>query len=255
MSDCQFFDVEVAMDVGVNAAILFKSFCFWIKKNQSEDVNIKDGQAWSFASIKGLSELFPYLTEKQIRLAMDSLVKNRYLKKAQLCDNRVNRTMWYALDEKGECIGHKGRMQSPSRANGNAPEGASNLEDREKKIEKEDISTSLRSVDIADKPKKRKASRIPDDWAPSEKDVIYCRTVLPDVDPYDLAESFRLHYLSVPDSKGLRVDWSATWKTWVRNEKAWGRTSRKPPDSAKGLIQRSAEQADKVWEMIQGVKR
>lgn len=156
MSDCHSFDVEVAKELGLNAAVIFKSFCFWLKKNASEDVNFKDGCYWSFASIRGLSELFPYLTEKQIRTAIECLVEKKYLKKAQLSDNKTNRTLWYSLDEKGESICQIGRVHLPKKANGAAQMGKSNIEDKEKNIRKEDTNLSA-SLHSADKYNPRKA--------------------------------------------------------------------------------------------------
>ncbi len=144
MSEYHSFDTEVAKDVGVNAAVVFNYFCFWIKKNASEGVNLKDGDFWSFTSIRGLSELFPYLTDKQIRTAVDTLVSKKYLKKAQLCNNKLNRTMWYALDEVGKCFCEISQAHLPKKASvTSAQKGKSNIEVIEEVKEKKLSITPL----------------------------------------------------------------------------------------------------------------
>lgn len=75
--------------------------------------------------------------------------------------------------------------------------------------------------DDAPSPRKGKASkgtRINPDWVPTPEMVEYCKQKRSDLDPNDVAENFRDYYLSVPGDKGLKKDWDATWRTWVRRE-------------------------------------
>lgn len=144
MSDHHHFDVEVAERVGVNAAILFANFSHWIRKNASEGVNFVDGEYWTFATLKGLKALFPYLTEKQIRSAVEALIDVGYIKKAHHHNDKTNRTTWFSLASEGKCICPTGQMEMPQRANvGFALEGKCNLED----INEDVISTIREPVD------------------------------------------------------------------------------------------------------------
>lgn len=79
---------------------------------------------------------------------------------------------------------------------------------------REDISTSLCSVD-----KTATAKRLPADWTPSDDDIAFCKAKRPDLDANDVAERFRDHWIAQPGAKGRKLDWSATWRNWVRNEK------------------------------------
>lgn len=79
------------------------------------------------------------------------------------------------------------------------------------------------------KPSKSKASatatRLPADWAPSESDIDFCQTERPDLHVGQVAARFRDYWVGVPGVKGRKIDWPATWRNWVRNERAQARAS------------------------------
>lgn len=112
------FDVTVASEVGVNAAIVFENIAFWIEHNKKAGKNEKEGRFWMYSSINALAENFDYLTIKQTRTAIDKLIEAGYI--IQGCFNRhgYDRTRWYALGEKGESTLHKGQIDLPSEAKG-----------------------------------------------------------------------------------------------------------------------------------------
>jgi hypothetical protein len=58
--------------------------------------------------------------------------------------------------------------------------------------------------------------------------IDYCKTKRPELNPYDTFESFTDYWVSVAGSKGVKLDWDATWRTWVRNQRA---TFKQPPKS------------------------
>lgn len=63
------------------------------------------------------------------------------------------------------------------------------------------------------------ASRLPADWYPSDDDFLFCRNERPDLTPSEVANRFRDYWIAMPGSKGRKLDWPATWRNWVRNEK------------------------------------
>lgn len=65
-----------------------------------------------------------------------------------------------------------------------------------------------------------RASRLPADWKPSESDVAFCREERPDLLPTQVADQFRDYWIAQPGAKGRKVDWPATWRNWVRNQRA-----------------------------------
>lgn len=71
----------------------------------------------------------------------------------------------------------------------------------------------------AEKSRDATASRLPADWFPSNDDVSFCEQERPDLKPSDVACRFRDYWIAQPGAKGRKLDWSATWRNWVRNEK------------------------------------
>jgi len=93
------FDTEVAKVVGVNAAIILHNIYFWVEKNRANDIHFHDGYYWTYNSNKAFQELFPYLTEGQIRTSIDKLVNEGFIIKGNYNKNPYDRTCWYALTE------------------------------------------------------------------------------------------------------------------------------------------------------------
>ena len=92
------FDPQVAIQVGLNAAVIYQNLNFWIEKNEANGHNLKDGRYWTYNSIAAFAKLFPYLTEKQIRTAIDKLLTAGLILKGNYSHDRYDRTAWYALN-------------------------------------------------------------------------------------------------------------------------------------------------------------
>lgn len=112
------FDPEIAKQVGLNAAVIYQNICWWIEKNAANGRNIHDGRVWTYNSIPAFEELFPYLTEKQIRTALMKLEDAPLLVVGNYNKDGRDRTKWYALVHEP-----KGRMHLPKRADTSAQKG------------------------------------------------------------------------------------------------------------------------------------
>jgi hypothetical protein len=58
------------------------------------------------------------------------------------------------------------------------------------------------------------ATRLPDDWNPSNEDIEFANQT--GVDWIKNAEIFRDYWVAQPGVKGRKANWSATWRNWVR---------------------------------------
>lgn len=64
-----------------------------------------------------------------------------------------------------------------------------------------------------------RGTRLPTDWKISDEQKQFCLKERPDLDPMKVAESFKDYWISAAGAKGVKKDWDATWRNWVRAEK------------------------------------
>ena len=81
MSKLFYFDLDIAVEYGVDEAILMHNFIFWISKNKENGTNGHDGRTWTHQTIRELSEKFPFWTEKQIYRIVKSCVSQGLIRK------------------------------------------------------------------------------------------------------------------------------------------------------------------------------
>ncbi len=110
------FDEDVAIDYGVSPAVMIAAIQRWIRKNKANEKNQHEGRTWTFNSIRAWSELFPFWTEKQIRLILGKLIEAKVLMTANLNKNSYDQTLWYAFVDEGKwlsCDAQKGTSICP----------------------------------------------------------------------------------------------------------------------------------------------
>lgn len=113
-----YFNTTVAAEIGVNAAVIFQNFAYWIDFNSKQGRNFHDETYWMFSTSKEIAEQFEYLSEKQCRTAIDKLIDTGYIKTGNYNRTAYDRTRWFALTEKGESVLQTEEKQMPKKANG-----------------------------------------------------------------------------------------------------------------------------------------
>lgn len=96
-------------------------------------------------------------------------------------------------------------------------------EDKNKRRTKKDTTSDS-------KDRGARGTRLPTDWKPSTEDVAYCKTERPDLLPSKVAQNFFDYWTAKSGKDATKVDWSATWRSWVRKE----RTENAPRPPAAG---------------------
>lgn len=124
---------SVAMKYGVEEAILLDTIVFWARENKSRGENFKDGRWWTYNSIKGLAEIFPWWSQKQLRRILSSCIEQKALLVGNYNREKRDRTIWYSPsddllliygeDWTGKCICPNGQMEMPEQADGDAQTG------------------------------------------------------------------------------------------------------------------------------------
>jgi DNA-binding transcriptional ArsR family regulator len=77
--------------------------------------------------------------------------------------------------------------------------------------------------------RERRATRLPADWRPTDRDRAFA--VARGLDPDTLAEGFRDYWRAKPKAN-TSLDWSANWRTWCGREVQWAAKGRGPARQA-----------------------
>lgn len=124
------FDINIAEKYGINAAIILQNMYYWIEKNRANEKHFHDGYYWTYNSLKAFEELFPYMSTKQIRGALEKLEEEGIIVCGNYNNSTYDRTKWYAITDagyelfqEGKCIIPKGQMESSEKANGMSQKG------------------------------------------------------------------------------------------------------------------------------------
>lgn len=108
------FEVEHAKRYGLAEAVLIKNFKFWIEHNIDQKYNFKDGRTWTYISLKELAKNFDYLSEKQVRTAIDHLIKDEVLLKGNYNKLVIDKTLWYAFVDENAFVKPYAQTEKPS---------------------------------------------------------------------------------------------------------------------------------------------
>ena len=66
----------------------------------------------------------------------------------------------------------------------------------------------------------KRGSRLAQDWFLSKSLGEWAQQERPDLDVRQVAEQFKDYWIAQAGQKGVKLDWDATWRNWVRNTKA-----------------------------------
>ena len=60
--------------------------------------------------------------------------------------------------------------------------------------------------------------RLTNDWEAPQEYIQFCNTERPDLDANMIANIFKDYWIGVAGAKGVKNDWFATWRNWVRRQ-------------------------------------
>lgn len=91
---------------------------------------------------------------------------------------------------------------------------------------------------------RKRATRLSEDWKPSERLIEWCQNAFPHLDSKSETECFIDYWVAKP-SNATKLDWERTWMSWMR------RASRR--GTPRGKTRRSA--AEDNWAVVQKFER
>ena len=98
------FNTEIAKKYDIVTAVILDNLFYWIEKNRANNKNFIDGRYWTYNSKSAMSELFPYLTPRQVDYATKKMQDNGLILMANHNKDKTDRTLWYAITNFGYSI-------------------------------------------------------------------------------------------------------------------------------------------------------
>lgn len=136
----------------------------------------------------------------------------------------------------------KAKTKAKSNEQGNASTVTAPLPREEKR--REENSSSLRSEEGV------RASRLPADWQLPDSWREWATAERPDLDMQRAAAGFADYWRAKPGKDGRKTDWFATWRNWVRNERAPPQARASPPAAKHAAAARAIYGAPDTQEYI-----
>lgn len=113
------FDIDIAMKVGVDCAVLYKNISYWTEINKANKKNYFEGRYWTYNSARAFSELFPFWNARKIVRMLETLEESGLILSGEFNKNKYDRTKWYtALSNNDKSISQNMHLHLPKMTNG-----------------------------------------------------------------------------------------------------------------------------------------
>jgi hypothetical protein len=99
-----YFSEEIAIEVGVEEAIMLYNIYHWIKHNKIKEnstYNFHNGNYWMFNTIKTFTLQYPFWTESMIKRILKNLKNANYITTNMFNKFGYDKTTWYTVTKKG----------------------------------------------------------------------------------------------------------------------------------------------------------
>lgn len=105
------FSVQIAVEYGIEKAILLENFYFWFRKNRANKKNVQNGKVYTYNTSEAFAELFPYLTPRKIAQLLREMEKeDGLIESGQF--GKYDRTKSYTLTEKSLSFFENGKSKN-----------------------------------------------------------------------------------------------------------------------------------------------
>lgn len=131
---------------------------------------------------------------------------------------RLNRTATQTNARKGLDERKSNDRSAPVQQNGNDRSTTVGIPLNQPEPEPEPIKEKVEKENP--KPDGRRGSRLPCDWKPNPELLSWAKAQRADLDMEKTIASFKDYWLAKAGKDGTKLDWDATFRNWVRNDRA-----------------------------------
>jgi hypothetical protein len=151
----------------------------------------------------------------QLRLSTEELEETKQLFISKnFIDKHWNLLNW----DKRQFVSDSSTMRVAKHRN--KKKQVSNVDETLQKRPSNAIDTDTDTEQIQKRVNSKRGSRLAQDWFLSKSMGDWATKERPDLDVRQVAEQFKDYWIAQAGQKGVKLDWDATWRNWVRNTKA-----------------------------------
>jgi uncharacterized protein YdaU (DUF1376 family) len=96
-----------------------------------------------------------------------------------------------------------------------------------------------------------KGSRLSTDFVLPEEWIAFCQQERQDLNPYKVFDGFKDYWVAKAGAQGVKLDWLATWRNWVRNQR---QERPNPADIAKVTVPSSSQRDPALLKIDEDLK-
>lgn len=112
-ADTHSFNVQLATIVGLTESILLQHFFWWYLHARNLPDMHREGRVWFYRSVSEIREQFPYLSDGNIRTAIQHLIDRGLVVKGDYSSASMYKATWYSLDDSAIRLFDSSNPQSP----------------------------------------------------------------------------------------------------------------------------------------------
>lgn len=112
-ADSHSFNVQLATVVGLTEALLLQHFYWWYLHARNLPDMHREGRVWFFRSVAEIREQFPYLSDGNVRTAIQHLVDRGLVVKGDYSSSSMYKATWYSLNDAAIRLFDLSNPQSP----------------------------------------------------------------------------------------------------------------------------------------------
>ena len=91
---------DLAIEVGVQEALLIGNLKYWLLKNKANNKHFHDNKYWTYNSMEAFTVLFPFWSKRQVERMLKKLKEEGFIETGNYNKSSYDRTLWYTLTDK-----------------------------------------------------------------------------------------------------------------------------------------------------------
>lgn len=101
--ECHAFNVQEAVEYGVEKSLLLQHIRFWCNQNKDKDTHKHNNKVWMYQSASDMSHHYPYWSRQKISRLLRDMEAEGLIESGNFNSIGYDQTKWYALSDNIQC--------------------------------------------------------------------------------------------------------------------------------------------------------